>query len=130
MLSTNSSPLIEIGHGQLRYEIEETEGSRGSGGTDHLVAGVAPATMAAAAGGGARRPRLREGEREREETHPGQELTPEAMARTARHGEGRRRCCGARPSSVGRGEDGFGGGDGGAPETIKPAGRRSTTRRG
>ena len=59
-----------------------------------MVTGGSPVSMAATAGGGARRPRLREGEREREEAHPGQELTPEAMARTARHGEaGRRRAC-------------------------------------
>ena len=54
---------------------------------DHTVTGVSPVTMAAAARFGARWPRLREGERKREEVEGMHKLTPEAMARTARHGE-------------------------------------------
>ena len=48
MLSIDSSFWLEIGRRQLCYELEEVERSKGSGGLDHLVAGVAPVTMSAA----------------------------------------------------------------------------------
>ena len=39
MLSTNSTEIGGIGHGHFPYELEETEGSRGSGGMSHMVVG-------------------------------------------------------------------------------------------
>ena len=48
------------------------EWSRGGGGMDHLVAGVAPATMVAAAGSGARRGHGTEGKGEGGEVGSGQ----------------------------------------------------------
>ena len=67
MLSTNSSSWSEIGRGQALHQLGEREASRGAAGEDHMVTGVWPATMVAAARFGARWPWLREGEREREE---------------------------------------------------------------
>ena len=52
---------------------------------DHKVTGAWPATMSS---GGGRRCTVTAGhkrEKEGEGVQPGQELTPEAMARTARH---------------------------------------------
>ena len=96
---------------------------------DHKVTGGWPASRVAAAGGAARRPWLREGEREREGAHPGQELTPETMTRTERHGEDRSggEELGGAAAVVGEGADG--GDDFGHPGPIQPAGRCSTARR-
>ena len=76
----------------------------------------------AAAGGGARWPRLREGKREREEAHPGQELTPERMPWTVMAGEAGVDGDGARTAAGRAGETG----------SIRPTGGvpACTSRRG
>ena len=49
-----SSNIGEIGRGHEHQELEEGQGSQEGGELDHMVAGVAPATMVAAAGSSAR----------------------------------------------------------------------------
>ena len=96
---------------------------------DQMVAGIAPATMAAAEHGGAWRQRctVREGEGGEVDEH--QELTPETMARTERHGADRSggEELGGAAAVVGAGADG--GDDSGHPGPIHPAGRCSTAGR-
>ena len=88
---------------------------------DHMVAGARPATMVAAADGGAWWGNEAEWEEEGGGVPKDGELTRSALEGTATAGEERRRRIGPRMVAAGGGEDSDGGGDCGYPATIPSA---------